>query len=145
MSLNYNCNLKNSHGCLVALYRAIQLRFGCGFEACDANSPRNIKNTNLVKQKPVSFLFVPKGACRSGLKVRRAKSAAQNPKIIIFFWLWFFELDLVGWSAMSVTRVFHEGCQAQRMWQAVCFGHICPLFHDGMFLGVIYIGPPHLT
>ena len=27
---------------LVALYRAIQLRFGYRFESCDANSPRNI-------------------------------------------------------------------------------------------------------
>ena len=34
---------------------------------------------------------------------------------------------------MSVTRVFHEGCQAQWMWQAVCFRHVCPLLHDGMF------------
>ena len=27
---------------------------------------------------------------------------------------------------MSVTRVFHEGCQTQWMWQAVCFRHVCP-------------------
>ena len=24
-------------------------------------------------------------------------------------------------------HVFHEGCQAQWMWQAVCFRHVCPL------------------
>ena len=29
---------------LVALYRAIRLRFGYGFESCDANGPRNVKN-----------------------------------------------------------------------------------------------------
>ena len=49
----------------------------------------------------------------SGLKVRRAKSVAKNP--ILFCLIVVFELDLVGWSAMSVTRVFHEGCQAQWM------------------------------
>ena len=30
---------------LVALYRAMRLRFGYGFESCDANGPRNVKNT----------------------------------------------------------------------------------------------------
>ena len=40
---------------LVALYRAMQLRFGYGFESCDANGPRNVKNTNIAKHRP-SFL-----------------------------------------------------------------------------------------
>ena len=43
-------------GHLVALYRAIWLRFGCGFESCDANGPRNVKNINLAKHRPV---FLP--------------------------------------------------------------------------------------
>ena len=38
---------------LVALYRAMRLRFGYGFESCDANGPRNVKNTNLAKQRPI--------------------------------------------------------------------------------------------
>ena len=38
---------------LVALYRAIRLRFGYGFESCDANGPRNVKNINLAKHRPV--------------------------------------------------------------------------------------------
>ena len=41
---------------LVALYRAMRLRFGYGFESCDANGPRNVKDTNLAKHRPV-FLY----------------------------------------------------------------------------------------
>ena len=41
---------------LVALYRAMRLRFGYGFESCDANGPRIVKNTNLAKHRPV---FLP--------------------------------------------------------------------------------------
>ena len=41
---------------LVALYRAMRLRFGYGFESCDANGPRNGKNTYLAKHRPV---FLP--------------------------------------------------------------------------------------
>ena len=33
----------------VALYRAMRLRFGYGFESRNANSPRNVKSTNLAK------------------------------------------------------------------------------------------------
>ena len=42
-------------GTLVALYRAMRLRFGYGFESCDANGPRNVKNTNLAKHRPIIF------------------------------------------------------------------------------------------
>ena len=42
-------------GNLVALHRAIQLRFGYGFETCLANSPQNVKNQNLAKQRPFYF------------------------------------------------------------------------------------------
>ena len=38
---------------LVALCRAIRLRFGCGFELCDANGLRDVKNTNAAKHRPV--------------------------------------------------------------------------------------------
>ena len=38
---------------LVAFYHAMRLRFGYGFESCDANGPRNIKSTNLAKDRPV--------------------------------------------------------------------------------------------
>ena len=41
---------------LVALYRAMRLRFGHGFESRDANSPRNVKDTKLAKHRPV---FLP--------------------------------------------------------------------------------------
>ena len=37
---------------LVAMYRAMRLRFGYRFESCDANGLRNIKNQNLGKQRP---------------------------------------------------------------------------------------------
>ena len=40
---------------LVASYRAIRLQVGNGFESCDANSARNIKNANPAKQRPVLF------------------------------------------------------------------------------------------
>ena len=43
-------------GDLVALYRAMRLRFGYGFESCDANGPRNVKNTYLAKHRPI---FLP--------------------------------------------------------------------------------------
>ena len=43
-------------GSLVALYRAMRLRFGYGFESCDANGPRNFKNTNIAKHRPI---FLP--------------------------------------------------------------------------------------
>ena len=42
-------------GSLVALYRAMRLRFGYGFESRDANGPRNVKNTYLAKHRPVSL------------------------------------------------------------------------------------------
>ena len=41
---------------LVALYRAMRLRFGYGFESCDANDPRNVKNTYLAKKHRPVFL-----------------------------------------------------------------------------------------
>ena len=41
-----------SLGNLVALYRAMRLRFGYGFESCDANGPRNVKNANPAKHRP---------------------------------------------------------------------------------------------
>ena len=46
------------HQNLVALYRAMRLRFGYGFElgSCDANGPRNVKNTNIAKHRPI---FLP--------------------------------------------------------------------------------------
>ena len=44
---------------LVTFYRAIRLRFGYGFESCDANSPRNVKNTNPAKQRPRFFPTSP--------------------------------------------------------------------------------------
>ena len=50
--------LNHYHSNLVALYRAIRLRFGYGFESCDANGPRklrNIQSTNLAKHRAVSF------------------------------------------------------------------------------------------
>ena len=40
---------------LVALYRVMQLRFGYGFESCEANGPRNIKSTNIAKDRPIFF------------------------------------------------------------------------------------------
>ena len=40
----------------MALYRAMRLRFGYGFESCDANGPRNVKNTNVAKHRPI---FLP--------------------------------------------------------------------------------------
>ena len=40
---------------LVALYRAMRLRFGYGFESCDANGLRNVKNTNLWNTGPLVF------------------------------------------------------------------------------------------
>ena len=46
-------NLANS---LVALCRAMRLRFGYGFESCDANGPRNVQNTNVAKHRPI---FLP--------------------------------------------------------------------------------------
>ena len=49
-----------------ALYCAIRLQFGYGFESCDANGPRNVKSTNLAKQRPV---FPPVGNQESVLKV----------------------------------------------------------------------------
>ena len=41
---------------LVTLYRAMRLRCGYGFESCDANGPRNVKNTNIAKHRPI---FLP--------------------------------------------------------------------------------------
>ena len=56
----------------MALYRAIRLRFGYGFESCDANGPRNVKNTNLAKHRPVFLapLFLV-GSKESVLKVSK--------------------------------------------------------------------------
>ena len=53
--------------------RATRLRFGYGFESCDANAPRHVKNTDLAKQKPVCFTpFLPVGGQElSGTKTLR--------------------------------------------------------------------------
>ena len=40
----------------VALYRATRPRLWYGFKSCDANGPRNVKNANLAKHRPV---FLP--------------------------------------------------------------------------------------
>ena len=56
---------------LVALYRATRLRFGYGFESCDANGPRNVKNTNLAKHRPIFFPLLLVGSKESVLKVRK--------------------------------------------------------------------------
>ena len=76
------CQLRLEGRNLVALYRAMRLRFGYGFESCDANGPRNVKNTNLAKHRPAflpplllvgnkeSVLKVPKrGQCRAAIRV----------------------------------------------------------------------------
>ena len=49
-----------SLGNLAVLHRTIRLRFGYGFEPCDVNGPRNVKNTNPAKHRPV---FSPTSAC----------------------------------------------------------------------------------
>ena len=54
---------------LVELYRAMRLRFGYGFESCDANGPRNVKNTNPAKQSPFFSPTSPFGGQESVLKV----------------------------------------------------------------------------
>ena len=64
---------------VVALYRAMRLRFGYGFESCDANGPQNVKNTNIAKHRPIflpPLLFV--GSKELVLKVpkRRQSDAA---------------------------------------------------------------------
>ena len=38
---------------VVALYRVMRLRFGYGFESCDANGPRNVQNINIAKHRPI--------------------------------------------------------------------------------------------
>ena len=45
---------------LVALYRAMRLRFGYGFESCDANGPRNVESTKTLRthsRKRVEYGF----------------------------------------------------------------------------------------
>ena len=53
------------------LYRAIRLRFGYGFESCDANGPRNVKIRNPAKYRPVfsPTPLLPFGSQESVLKV----------------------------------------------------------------------------
>ena len=89
-----------------------------GFAFPCARNPRISSISRFGKNVPAIFPGLSQTFPRepSGLKVRRAKSAAKNPKITSFFFgIVVFELDLVGWSAVSVTRVLHEGCQAQWM------------------------------
>ena len=51
---------------LMASHRAIRLRSGHGRESCDANGPRNTKNTNLAKQSPRLLLpLLPVGSLES--------------------------------------------------------------------------------
>ena len=55
----------------MALYRAIRLQFGYGFESCDAHGPRRPKTKTLRNKGP--FLFSPSlsvGAQKSVLKKR---------------------------------------------------------------------------
>ena len=69
----------------MALYRAIRMRFGYGFESCDANGLRNLKDTNLAKQKPGFFshfylLVVKRGQFHAAIRVttKRCDSCAQG-------------------------------------------------------------------
>ena len=55
MSVSMVGKHKSQNGSLVALHRAMRLRFGYRFESCDANGPRNVKNTNIAKHKPIFF------------------------------------------------------------------------------------------
>ena len=78
----------------VALYRAIRLRFGHGFESRDAKGPRNVKITNPAKQRPTFSPLLPVGSQESVLKVpkrrqfhaairvttKRCDSYAQGPR-----------------------------------------------------------------
>ena len=61
------CEKSPTTSSLAALYCAIRLLFGYGFESCDANSPRNVKSQNLAKQSPVYF-------CHFSLLVVRNRS-----------------------------------------------------------------------
>ena len=56
VSTPYASKTNGSQLTLVALYRAMRLRFGYGFESCDANGPQNVKNTNIAKHRPI---FLP--------------------------------------------------------------------------------------
>ena len=74
--LNYHWS--KSHYTLVALYRAMRLRFGYGFESCDANGPRNVKNTNIAKHRPI---FLP-----PLLLVASKELVLKGPKQWQFLW-----------------------------------------------------------
>ena len=60
--------LSNCYRDLLAMYRAMRVRFRYGFESCDANSPCNIKNQTLAKQRPVFSPRLPVGSQESVLK-----------------------------------------------------------------------------
>ena len=65
----------------------MRLRFGYGFESCDANGPRNVKSTYLAKHRPVFLpplllLFV--GSKELVLKVRKRRQF--HAAIRVTFW-----------------------------------------------------------
>ena len=101
-------------------------------------SQRYLRNTtwkqgNRVRYPPLRY-YLEKVLRDMGVSLRASspqseKCSEKSEHCLIFFLMVVFELDLVGWSTMSVTRVFHEGCQAQWMWQAVCFRHPPPWWH----------------
>ena len=48
---------------------------GYGFESCDANGPRNVKNRNFAEQRPVSFPHV--GSKASALQVPKRRASPR--------------------------------------------------------------------
>ena len=52
----------------VAMYRMMRLRFGYGFESCDANGPQNVKNLRPCEKelKPVFSTLLPVGSQKIG-------------------------------------------------------------------------------
>ena len=101
----------------VALYPAIRVQFGHGFESCDANGPRNVRNTNPAKQRQLlpigsqeSVLKVPKrGRFHVAIRVttKRCGSCAQGA--------------LGRWTSWTVSR--RNFCDAESL--AKRYGETC--------------------
>ena len=54
---------------LVAMYRAMQLRFGYGFASRDANIPRSVKKPKPCATTPICYPTSPVGSQQAVLKV----------------------------------------------------------------------------
>ena len=134
---------------LVALYRAMRLRCGYGFESCDANGPRNVKNTNIAKHRlillPPLLLVGRKELVLNPKFWGEVQGRKRSTKTNAWVRISSNEMGVVhktGWRSESSVRLL----EPRTKFLAGCPGKIagiaqgCPKKFESIFLAPISVG-----